>query len=252
MDLIGSLHRFLPNNTIYIYNLGLTKEEIDFLNGLKNVQVVDYNFTAYPDFRNKGKVLGLGCYTWKVHGLHEMTKKHKVVAWFDSSVRINKPLTDNGCIQTLNDFPMSACSRHGRPLIEFATDSMLDYLKIKREDKMKNLYGFEAGCMMYKVTKKLFPLLDKMRDCALHRECICGGHVNNWSQCSLMLRKKPPHGVKYINGCHRYDQAALTLVAGQLYGINTTNRIVTPNCSGTFSIVRKNTDKYKQYIIKKQ
>jgi hypothetical protein len=137
-------------------------------------------------------------------------------------------------------------------MIEFATDSMLDYLKIKREDKMRQLYGFEANCMMFKVTEKLLPLLDRVRDCALHRECICGGRVDNWYRCKQLLREKPPLGIEYIDGCHRFDQAAMTLIASQLYGIDKVNQRVTPNCSGVFSIQRRVTNRYQQYLVKKQ
>jgi hypothetical protein len=258
MDLFGTLHHFLPNNTIYVYDLGLKKKQIDFLNGLKNVQVIHYNFTAYPDFRDKRKFLfqpwslGLGCYTWKFHILYELTKIHKVIAWFDASIRLLKPLTHNGCIQTLNEFPLSACSRHGRPMIEFATDTMLGYLKIKRENRMKELYGFESGCVFYKVTDALVPLLDKLKDCALHRECICGGYVDNWTTCMEVLGKGPPLGVEYLDGCHRYDQAALTLIASQLYGIDRVNQRVTPNCSEVFSIERSATNRYVHYLVKKK
>ena len=64
MDMIGSVHHFLPDTKIIVYDLGLSKSHLQALHCIENIEVRHYNFPKYPDF---GKTYGLGGYTWKVY-----------------------------------------------------------------------------------------------------------------------------------------------------------------------------------------
>ena len=72
MDMIGSVHHFLPDTKIILYDLGLSKSHLQALHCVENIEVRYYNFANYPDF---GKTYGLGGHTWKVHIVNEVSKQ---------------------------------------------------------------------------------------------------------------------------------------------------------------------------------
>ena len=251
LDMLGSVHYFLPNTPIILYDVGLKSEQVKALKELKNVEIRQYEFEAKgrTDYRKLGYYTkGLGCFAFKIFIMDEVSKDYKIFLWLDASIRLLKPLTTNRCIESLNDIPLGACFSHmkDRRMMEFTKDGTIEYFNITRQ-QMKDVVGFESNCLMFKMTKTMRLIMEKWVDCAYNEECICGTKSRTDEEfCNTSI----PQGTKFI-GCHRYSQATLTWLSALYFGINKADKVVNSNCNGVFSIHRYATDDWRKFIIKK-
>ena len=108
LSMIGSFQRYLKETTIFVFNLGLTRNQFSKINKIKNVKIVSYKFSDYPYFAGTP---GLGGYAIKVHIINKMSKKYNVILWADTSIRILKPFSKS-LLKRLLEFPIIAGSRH--------------------------------------------------------------------------------------------------------------------------------------------
>ena len=121
-------------------------------------------------------------------------------------------------------------------MVAITKDSTLNYLNMSRKDG-RGVIGFEANSLLFNfanITALL--LLNKWVDCALHKECMVGVPILPSDHSSCQWK----HNISDISfiGCHRYDQAALNLLAIKTFGKDITEQIVTPEAEKTFSIKR--------------
>ena len=242
MDMIGSVHHFLPHTKIILYDVGLNKSHLQALHCIENIEVRHYNFANYPDF---GKNYGLGGHTWKVHVVNEVSKQYSVFLWLDASARLLKPLTD-GFLQRLFQFPLAAGHKHSSNtnMVAFVLDSTLEYLHLTRES-MRGVLGFESNILLFKMDNITRFLMDQWVDCALHEECMYG--VNRTKQdCKWQI---PDQGtfIDY-NGCHRFDQSTLNLIVAKKFGNKRANEIAVQVCIETFDVIRHATSVWRDYI----
>ena len=237
-DMLDSVHHFLPNTSIILYDVGLNSKQVKALKELKNVEIRKYEFEAkgHTDYRKLGYTRkGLGCYAWKIFVMDEISKEHEIFLWLDSSIRILKPLTTNHCIESVNDIPLTACFSHmpERRMMEFTNEGTVKYFNITRQ-QMKDVVGLQSGCLMFKMTKKMRLIMEKWVDCAYNEECICGTKSGTDKEfCNTSI----PQGTKFI-GCHRYDQATLTWLLALYLGMDKVDKVVNSNCNGVFKITR--------------
>ena len=147
LSMIGSFQRYLNETTIFVFNLGLTRNQFSKINKIKNVKIVSYEFSDYPYFAGTP---GLGGYTFKVHIINKMSEKYNVVLWADTSIRILKPFSKS-LLKRLLEFPIISGSRHevsGRSMIAFTKDSTLNYLNMSRKDG-RGVIGFESNSLIF-------------------------------------------------------------------------------------------------------
>ena len=248
LDMIGSVHHFLPNTSIILYDVGLNSKQVKALKELKNVEIRHYEFEAKgrTDYRKLGYTKkGLGCYAWKIFVMDEISKEHEIFLWLDSSIRILKPLTTDHCIESVNDIPLTACFSHmpERRMMEFTNEGTVKYLNITRQ-QMKDVVGLQSGCLMFNMTKKMRLIMEKWVDCAYHEECICGTKSGTDKEfCNTSI----PQGTKFI-GCHRYDQATLTWLLALYLGMDKVDKIY--KCNGVFEISRSPDKHWIKYLKK--
>ena len=249
LDMLGSVHHFLPNTSIILYDVGLNSKQVKALKGLKNIEIRHYEFEAKgrTDYRKLGYTRkGLGCYAWKIFAMDEISKEHKIFLWLDSSIRILKPLTTNHCIESVNDIPLTACFSHmpERRMMEFTNEGTVKYFNITRQ-QMKDVVGLQSGCLMFNMTKKMRLIMEKWVDCAYNEECICGTkNRTDKEQCNTHM----PVGTKFI-GCHRYDQATLTWLLALFLGMDKVDKVY--QCNGVFQINRRATNDWRKFLLKK-
>ena len=249
-DMIGSIHYFLPSTRIIIFDLGLNDDQIQELKTFENVQLRKHNYEAYPQFKGPG----LGCYAFKPQIIHEVLKEHEIVFWMDSSIRLIQPLNAS-CMETLNIKPLMACKPHlqTRRIVQFTHESTLKYLNITREDALlSHVVGYQAGCILYKRSDALKPVIDTWFECTLHEECICGGKYIPPNACEWDKPKTRDDPV--FIGCHRFDQAALALIVGKEFGMETVDKLVYRElCSPSLFIHRGSTglNEWTKYIRRK-
>ncbi len=242
IKMIASVHRFLPDNKIIIYDIGLKTDQIDLLKKEKNVEVRYHNFSAYPRFNNQN-YLGLGCYSFKPQIIREVMKEYNVVAWLDASIRLLKP--PHACMEHLDVEPLTVCNPHlpAYRAVQFARDAMLNYFNVKREN-WGSVIGYQSGCIFFRMTPKLRPILDAWYECSLHRECMCGGDIKprrkREPRCKLINENQSTDGINKTNfiGCHRYDQAALSFIVGKELGIEKVDSLVHRECTESNDIQR--------------
>ena len=258
LDMIGTVHYYLPNSNLLIYDLGLRQHQVKVLQKLRNTYVIPYNFSRYPQYDNNVPIF-MGCYTWKVHILYEIKREHQelhnkqdsrsnqLFLWLDASARIIKPI--DCCIKTLKSFPLVSNEKHmpEHNIVAFAKDSTLKYLNITRES-MRGVPGLPSGVLLFNKSSPIAQfLLEKWVDCALHRECICGDGLPPY--LCQWIGGMPKGRVEY-NGCHRYDQTALSLLVAKYFGKS--QEVTSEDCSSTFHIERKPTMNWRRYITLKE
>ena len=247
-DMLGSVHHFLPNTSIILYDVGLKSEQVKALKELKNIEIRHYEFEVKgrTDYRKlKYTRKGLGCYAWKIFVMDEISKEHKIFLWLDSSIRILKPLTDH-CIESVNDIPLTACFHHltNRRMMEFTDEGTIKYFNITRQ-QMKDVIGLQSGCLMFKMTKKMRLIMEKWVDCAYNEECICGTKSGTGKEfCNFSI----PQSTEFI-GCHRYDQATLTWLLALYLGMDKVDKIYY-KCNGVFEISRRPDKHWIKYLKK--
>ena len=242
LDMIGSVHYYLPNTNLVVYDLGLKRHQIKTLRKLRNTQVVTYNYSRHQQYGQSKRYYG--CYSWKINIINEFSKSHRdqIFLWLDASIRIVSPL-DN-CIKRLKVFPLAAGERHipGHNMVAFAKDSMVQYLNIRRES-MRGMVGFCSGILLFNNSHPAAQfLLQKWADCAMHYECICG-----LGPPPVNCKWEDKGGYIAYNGCHRYDQAALNILVAKYYS-QYRNGITSWECSESFHIQRRPTMNWRRYI----
>ena len=242
MDMIGSVHHFLPDTKIILYDVGLSKSHLQALHCIENIEVRHFNFAKYPDF---GKRYGLGGHTWKVHVVNEVSKQYSVFLWLDASARLRKPLTD-GFLQRLFQFPLAAGHKHCKNtnMVAFVLDSTLEHLHLTRES-MRGVLGFESNIVLFKMDNITRFLMDQWVDCALHKKCMYG--VNRPKQHCRFRRPDQGTFIAY-NGCQRFDQPTLNLIVAKYFGKKLANEIAVQVCIETFDVIRHATTVWRDYI----
>ena len=247
LAMIGSFQRYHNETTIFVFNVGLTKDEISKINMIKNVRLEHYNFSENPYFPGSP---GLGGYTFKVHIINKISKNYDVVFWADASTRISKPLSKS-LFKRLLEFPIIAASKHGasnRFMVAFARDSTVKYFNMSREDG-RGVEGFSSGGLLFNfanVTARL--LLKKWVDCALHKECIVGSPIHSTDgDCDWKTHTKISD-LSFI-GCHRYDQVTINLLTIKTFGKKLTEQVVTPEALKTFYFERRANKTLNNYIM---
>ena len=248
LDMIGSVHHYLPNTDLIVYDLGLKLYQVKTLQKLRNTRVVTYDYSKYPRYDIYVPIF-MGCYSWKVHIMNEVkvNHNHQLFLWLDASARIVKPL-DN-CIKMLTSFPLVAGFKHPyRNIVAFAKNSTVEYLNITRES-MRGVPGLESGILLFNKSSSTAQfLLEKWSNCAMHRECICGEGFPPYT-CFQKLYQSPTDSVEY-NGCHRYEQTALSLLVAKYFGKG--QEVTSWRCSNSFHVDRKPTMNWRQYIALKK
>ena len=247
LDMLGSVHHFLPNTPIILYDVGLNSEQVKALKEIKNIEIRHYEFEAKGriDYHKLGHKKGLGCYAWKIFVMDEISKEHNIFLWLDASIRLLKPLTADHCIESVNDIPLTAGFSHMkyRRMMEFTNEGTVKYFNITRQ-QMKDVVGLESNCLMFKMTKKMRFIMEKWVECAYNEECICGTKNRiDKKRCNVSI----PQGIEYI-GCHRYDQATLTWLLALYLGMDKVDKVANSNCKVVFSRYRYATNDWRKFL----
>jgi hypothetical protein len=89
LNLIGSVHVWSPESPVIVYDLGMSPQGRERLEGLCNVQVRPFPFGKYP-----GHMSDLFTYAWKPPIIAEVVEEFGWALWLDSSIEIRAPLTE--------------------------------------------------------------------------------------------------------------------------------------------------------------
>ena len=87
-NFIGSVHVWEPGQKVLVYDLGLTRDQLRQMTCWEDVDVVPFNFSAYPNH-----VRNLFNYAWKTVVIDEVLRKHGAVLALDAGIELRQPLT---------------------------------------------------------------------------------------------------------------------------------------------------------------
>ena len=237
-DMIGSVHQFLPNTKIIVYDLGMNDEQRSKASTYCNVEVRKFDFDKYPPH-----VKNLMNYAWKPLLAEDAMKDHELISYGDSSVRM-KSSNMKPAFQSLLKFPFLSGAPltgyyAGGAMISFTHDGMIDYFNYPPSRSiMGHLpYGVQGGSWLLwgnSIGRKR--ILDLWVDCALHVECIAP------EGAKLQGCSGPTTGGRYV-GCHRFDQSAINLILVKEFGIHVQDSAVNTHITGPLiRINRANTN----------
>ena len=215
LDAVASVQKYYPQYKIYYYDLGLTEGQAGRAKQLCGVSYRVFNFTRYPD-------KGLPLYTcwWKPLVIHESLLAASGVVWFDASVRFKSDHLLESSLRSLQITGGLALLLKTSHSIYAATyPTTYQYLPMDSETSKKTLmYG--GGLLVIMNTEVIYKdILHWWLLCALTEDCIAP------------IKKKPCHFRRTRNkmsrfaNCHRFDQAALSIIVQNKYKVDIGNLI---------------------------
>ena len=191
-QLLTNLDQFNFFSKIIIYDLGMSEEQVIFLEKNFKIEVRDFKFSKYPNFlqsRNVEHDNKLGSYAWKAVIIKEVaTEFNKQVFWFDSAnkIKVNFVLAKIA-LTNLGVFSTYSVGR----IREWTYSSVVSDLKVnKKIAKKPNLNGAIIGFDIN--NRKGLEIL------------------NNWEELCLDKKLISPPGSSREN--HRHDQSLLSIV----------------------------------------
>lgn len=188
---------------VYYFDLGLEPDEVDQIRQLCNCTIVKFPFEKYPDH-----VRRLKGYCWKPLVIKMMLQKRQFVMWLDASVQLTKTNMDSLFLQAKKYGVMMWHNGFSLP-----AHTHLDTFNFLEEPPClyKGLKEWHAGLILFhtghEIVKKY--ILDPWVKCALIEDCMKTKHDE------MVIIKCPSNND--FHGCHRFDQAVLSILIFRLY-----------------------------------
>jgi hypothetical protein len=190
-NLLRSIQTWAPDIPVVVYDLGLTKEEVQ---GIRNMfpaaDIRSFNFSQYPDYFDIRK--NAGEFAWKPVLFSDVFEEFRCgICWFDAGNLVTGPLTALRKVTAWKGFYSPFVKG---TVEEWTHPATIAYMHAEPIRRKANLAG---GCVAadFRFAKsKAF--VRKWRECALTRDCIA-----------------PPGSDRYN---HRQDMSVLTILAYQL------------------------------------
>lgn len=198
-QLLLSIERQVPQHAVYVFDLGLTREQVLALyRRHPGIQIRKFPFEKYPDFVSQHRHLDptgrrppiLGCYAWKPILLCDLMEElGGRVFWLDSATILHGSLApvERQLEETGVWVPISGSSR----LKDWTHPGMVEALEVEpdlleRRNRHGGLIAFDSRVPM------VARLIQDWKRWALEEDCIApaGSDVSN----------------------HRYDQSLLTIL----------------------------------------
>ena len=248
LDAIASVQNVMPDMKIIMMDLGMSAEQAEQLQRLRNVEVRKFPFDSFPPHVRKLEV-----FAWKSLSMQMMLSEYEVVFYMDASIRLRRPLVDI-LIPSVQNFPIKVHSNEWYDGA-FTREETYKYLGVTRKQVSKRLQK-RGGLLMYRNCSFLHErILSALVDCALHEECIApsgaspyGCDFNNYRQ--QMNQIKTIEQVEYI-GCHRFDQSALTSVLEREFQFADQHPVVDPKPFSQSLVVWRNPTKCFTLFLEK-
>lgn len=194
-QLLSSIVRHYPDNTIIVFDLGLNGDQSHFVKfTFPTISFNAFDYSKYPSYFNIN--INAGEYAWKpICVKHAAMRFNKPVLWLDAGDVITANIND-GIIKAILTRGFYTSKTEG-DLAMWTHPKTLDYLQIvNRNMPMGNgaIIGIDPNHPFGK------RILDEWAAMALVKECIA------------------PEGSSRAN--HRQDQAVLSCIASKVLGLS--------------------------------
>lgn len=193
LTLINSVHLYSLNliQKIYVYNLGLEKEEINRLNKLKNVSVIEFPNNI---IKKHSKFLEPKQHVYKPYCLYSMQNYGDNILWLDAGIMALKPLNEIFKIIQEEHIFMVGDSHLN---ITFTSKECINIMKAS--DRELQDTHLSSGILGYKNKGNFQFLIDEAYEYSLIENCVNGDQNN-----------------------HRHDQSVYSILASR-YNIKKQN-----------------------------
>lgn len=189
-----------PNRTFIVYDLGLNEEEVKKLREISFVEYRKFNFTRYPKH-----VEDLHNYSWKPLILQQILRQYGGVMWMDSSIILTRNITHllERMVKLQTGF-LFYLPGAGHSIASATHPKMLQYLPMTDLEAMTEEMNQGGGTIILNTPQVQRDIFRWVLVCALHEECISP------TGAKLYCGFKFPQD--QFGGCHRYDQAMLSII----------------------------------------
>ncbi|XP_065181985.1 uncharacterized protein LOC135812598 [Sycon ciliatum] len=206
-DMIASVAQHMPRRGVIIYRLGLSKATIKSLSAYCNVTVRHFRQDIFKDLAEN-----LRNFQWKPLLVYGAFLEFDGVIWADASVRFKHPIRTIPLVQHGVGF-VGFEQEGASPIGAFTHDGMLKALGVERSAVVTAAIAVGTVSIWMWQGPVSQTLVQHWTACSMRKVCIAPrGAVIDYRKCRLRERKSG----KYI-GCHRYDQSALSVLAGKLF-----------------------------------
>jgi hypothetical protein len=202
LRLIEHVAKYFPMKKLTVYDIGLSKEDVENVRNKTHVLLKRFNFSAYPSY-----VKDLKQYRWKPLIIAQELLQHPAVMWMDGSVYWEKGNISELLIRTRNGeiSPWSLMDNTRHSTFAATTPGMMDFFNCSKE----RLYDIQLSAnfmLIYRTPEIVRNVLKWWLLCALEPECMAPKGAQLQCQFSAADLLKT-----YAN-CHRYDQSAINIL----------------------------------------
>ena len=209
MGNIGFFPKEFPGIKLLFYDLGLDDAQASQIKSLPYVIFRKFNFSKYPEH-----VKNLLNYAWKLLIVQEVLSEFDGVMWFDTSITFQRnPLS--GVLARMVHFKsgslffLKLISDHSAAAA--TNPGMIEYFPVRRACLEATMLP-GATIMVFNTADVQMHVMKWATLCALIADCISPPGSRN--SCPGNIYTIPR--IQYA-GCHRYEQALLTLLLSNLY-----------------------------------
>ena len=247
LDGIGSVQNIMPDMKIIMMDIGLTKEQVEQLQRLRNVEIRKFPFDTYPSH-----VRDLMKYAWKPLAIQKILTEYEIVFYMDASIRLRRPLVDI-LFPDIQKFPIRV-NANGFYDGAFTMDETYKHLGVTRKQVGKR-FQKEGNVQLYRNCSFVHErVVSPLVDCALHEECIAPSGSSpfgyNFDKYKEQVKQIDTIEEFAYIGCHRFDQSALTVVLDREFHFPNDHYVVDPaGYSETMEIWRNPTKCFTLFLI---
>ncbi|XP_074657377.1 uncharacterized protein LOC141910584 [Tubulanus polymorphus] len=212
LDAIGSVHRFLPNEKLIVYDVGMTLRQKAYLSSLCNVEIVEFPFKLFPPY-----VRLLLRFHWKPLVMQMALNKYGAILWMESSTRfITGDLS--AAIREAKQTGIRVYGvRHTYSTFSVTNPSVFMYLPSDMT-RMRVSGQLQSAPMIIYHTR---PVAERVMQwavlCALERRCMSPTRASR--RCYGLKRIRSPASGRYLH-CHRYDQSVFNVLLKNMFNFD--------------------------------
>ncbi|CAI9720526.1 Hypothetical predicted protein [Octopus vulgaris] len=212
IDLLESVHRYLPHSLLILYDLDIDSSENVMLkkhcNNTKSCILTPFDFKRYPSH-----LKDLSTKSYRPLCIQEILNRYGGVIWADSSEhfitnKMNQSVTQ---AQTIGLVAWTI----KEPTSSLTHPKMFQYFKTKPENYYFHRAVESSHLIVFNLDRIHHELMLPWVRCALTQECISPTGAQN---VGCNYQRKP---LFRYSGCHRYDMSALNVILGLLFNFNT-------------------------------
>ena len=209
LALISSIQTNFPDRDIFVFDLGLNKNQSEELGMLCNVIIRDFHalFKGFPRH-----IFDLNSYAWKALAIHDILSTSPGVFWVDTSVRFDRyNLTAVYEHLVMNSQGIGLFSKTGHSIYAATSKQMYHYLPTQTS-RTESVEQLEANSMLlFKTRPVSSQVLQWLFLCSLDKNCIQPENVRRF--CDF---KNSDRFHTFAN-CHRFDQSALNILLANMF-----------------------------------